>query len=294
MEAAQREKQNLLAVNFGLLVNLVLAGLKTSIGVVAHSPALLADGINSVSDVAYYIAVRVFIRLAGEPADAEHPYGHMQMESIAALVVGSFVMTTAVAVFWEAINTAYDMLTRQRLSGGAEQVALWVALLTIVVKIAMSTFTRRIGHRTGSAAIQALALDHRNDIFAATAAAVGIYLGRVGYAWFDPLAGALVALIILRTGIGILRESSRDLMDTLPGNALSERIYALALEIPGVRSVENIQAHRFGPYFIVNLTVNLDGEATVREGHAVASAVEDRLTEKIEFLRRAYVHYQPA
>ncbi|MCK7481890.1 MAG: cation transporter [Candidatus Moduliflexus flocculans] len=75
-----------------------------------HSPALLADGINSTSDVAYGIIVKVFIRKARKPADDEHPYGHRQLESIAAVVVGAFVLTTAVAIFWDAINRVYDLL----------------------------------------------------------------------------------------------------------------------------------------------------------------------------------------
>jgi cation diffusion facilitator family transporter len=96
----QRERQSSLAVNLGLVANLFLAALKTSIGVLGHSPALLADGINSTSDVAYYLVVIVFMKLAREPADTEHPYGHSQLESIAALIVGSFVITTAIAIFW--------------------------------------------------------------------------------------------------------------------------------------------------------------------------------------------------
>lgn len=294
MDLALREKRNLLAVNLGLGMNVCLAAAKTTIGVLAHSPALLADGINSTSDVAYLIVVRIFIRLAGQPADDEHPYGHTQLESIAALVVGSFILTTAVAVFWGAISTAYDLLCGQLASEGAGVTALYIALLTIVLKIWLTAFTQRIWKQTGSAAILALAMDHRNDIFSATAAAIGIFLGRAGHAWVDPAAGALVALIILRTGISVLRQSSSDLMDTLPGNALSERLYALTLDVPGVRGVESIQAHRFGPYFIVNLTISVEGAASVHEGHAIASAVEDRLLAQVEYLRRVYVHYQPA
>jgi cation diffusion facilitator family transporter len=99
-QTSKRNRKGNQAVVIGLLANIFLAGLKTSIGILGHSPALLADGINSTSDVAYYIVVSIFVRLAGKPADEEHPYGHNQLESIGALVVGSFVITTAVAIFW--------------------------------------------------------------------------------------------------------------------------------------------------------------------------------------------------
>jgi cation diffusion facilitator family transporter len=95
----QRSKQSNLALLLGLIANIVLAILKTSIGLMGHSPALLADGINSTSDVVYYLVVGIFIRAAHKPADDNHPYGHTQYENIGALVVGSFVITTAVTIF---------------------------------------------------------------------------------------------------------------------------------------------------------------------------------------------------
>jgi divalent metal cation (Fe/Co/Zn/Cd) transporter len=88
-----RDKLTNLSVNLGLLSNIVLSILKTGIGIIGHSPALLADGINSSSDVVYYIAVKIFMRQASKPADKEHPYGHRQLESISAIVVGAFILT---------------------------------------------------------------------------------------------------------------------------------------------------------------------------------------------------------
>jgi cation diffusion facilitator family transporter len=294
MDSEQRERKSILAVHLGLAANIFLAALKTTIGVLGHSPALLADGINSTSDVAYGIVVSVFMRKASEPADTEHPYGHSQLESIAALVVGSFVITTAVTIFWNAINNVYDLLVGQGDFGGAEVIALWVALLTLILKLGLTIFTQRIGRQTRNAAVLALAYDHRNDVLSVSAAAIGIFLGRMGYPWVDPLAGALVALVILHTGIGILRQSSADLMDTVPGRSLAQQITELLIPVPGVKQVEEIHAHRFGPYLVVNVTIGIDGSLSVAAGDEIASQVEYTLYKHIEFLRRAYVHYHPA
>jgi len=98
-----------------------LAAGKTVMGVLGHSTALLSDGINSTSDVAYYIVVKIFMKLAGQPPDHEHPYGHQQMESIAALTVGSFVVTSAIAIFWTSVNNVFDQLK----GGGAVNRATW-------------------------------------------------------------------------------------------------------------------------------------------------------------------------
>ena len=181
MTSEQRERKSILTINLGLAANALLAALKTGIGVASHSPALLADGINSTSDAAYCVVIRVFMRLAGKPPDAEHPYGHSQMESIAAVVVGSFVITTAVAIFWDAVNTVYDLMVGQGDFGGAAIGALWVALLTVALKVALAIFTRRVGQKTQNPAVLALAYDHRNDVFSALAATIGISFGRMGY-----------------------------------------------------------------------------------------------------------------
>jgi len=283
-----------LTVTLGLVANIFLAALKTSIGVLGHSPALLADGINSTSDVAYGVVVSVFMRLAGKPPDDEHPYGHSQMESIAAVVVGSFVMTTAIAIFWDAVSNVYDLMVGQGDFSGAAISALWVALLTVGLKLGLAAFTQRVGQQTQNAAVLALACDHRNDVFSALAATIGIFFGRMGYPWIDPLAGALVALVILRTGIDILRESTADLMGTLPGRALARQITELLSSIPGVKQIEEIQTHRFGPYLVVNVTIGVAGSLSVADGDKIATQVEHTLTEHIEFMRRVHVHYHPA
>lgn len=294
LDALQRQKKGQTVVNLGLLWNTVLAIGKTVFGIVGHSTALLSDGINSTSDVAYYIVVKIFMKLAGEPPDSEHPYGHRQMESIAALTVGSFVITTAIAIFWTAINNVFDQLKGGGEATRASLGALWVALFTVVVKIVLTIYTRAVGEKTGSLAIKALAYDHRNDIFSALAASLGIFLARRGHLWVDPLAGALVALLILRTGIGILRQSTADLMDSVPSHFLDKKIRLVLKNFPEIKQIEEIHAHRFGPYFVINMTIGIDGRLDVYNGDAIATRVEKLLTEHIEMVRKVYVHYHPA
>lgn len=293
-DSGQREKKSQMVVNLGLLWNTVLAIGKTLIGIVGHSTALLSDGINSTSDVAYYIVVKIFMKLAGQPADPEHPYGHRQMESIAALTVGSFVITTAIAIFWTAVNNVFDQWKGVADTTGASLGALWMALFTVVSKIFLTVYTRAVGKKTGSLAIRALAFDHRNDVFSAAAASIGIFLARRGHLWVDPLAGALVALLILRTGIGILRQSTDDLMDSVPSHFLDRRIRSILESIPEILSVEEIHAHRFGPYFVINVTIGIDGGMEVHSGDAIATRVEELLAARIEMVRKVYVHYHPA
>jgi cation diffusion facilitator family transporter len=289
-----RDKKSLLAVNLGLGINVGLAALKTFIGISGHSPALLAEGINSTSDVAYYIVASIFVRMANKPADDEHPYGHQQLESIAAVVVGSFIVTTAVAVFWDAVDKIWDLLSSHTVSQGASSLALWMALLTVGIKVFLTFYVRRLGKETKNPIVEAMAYDHRNDLFSALAASVGIFLGQRGLPWVDPLAGAIVAMLILRTGIYILRESSVELMDTVPGKELAEQISEILSKTPGVEQLQEVQAHRFGPHSVVNVTIGIDGNILVKDGDEIANRVEQILYDNIPNLRRVHVHYHPS
>jgi cation diffusion facilitator family transporter len=293
MENTQRERRSIQAVNLGLGANILLAVLKTTIGITGHSPALLADGINSTSDVAYYVVVRVFMKLAHKPADEEHPYGHNQLESIAAMVVGAFVLTTAIAIFWDAVNRVFDLWSGQGDFKGATFGALAVALFTVGLKVLLTVVTRRIGKQTNNPAILALAYDHRNDIIAALSAGVGIFLGRMGFAWVDPLAGAVVAIVILRTGIEILRQSSGDLMDTVPGKALHRQVSQVLEHNSRILKIEEVLAHRFGPYLVMNITIGVDGKLSVAQGDRIATEAEQTLLREINMLQRVHVHYHP-
>ncbi len=290
----ERDRKSLWAINLGLGVNILLAGLKTTFGVLGHSPALLAEGINSTSDVAYYIVASVFMRLANKPADNEHPYGHRQLESIASVVVGAFVVATAIAVFWDAVDKIWDLVDGKATSQGAADIALWIALATVTIKICLFFYVRKLGKETHNPIVDALAYDHRNDIFSASAASLGIFLGQNGLPWGDPLAGALVAFLILRTGIFILRESSVELMDAVPSKELALQISGLIKDVPGVEQLEELQAHRFGPHLVVNLTIGIDGTLSVQQGDKIATEVESLIYDSIPNMRHIHVHYHPA
>lgn len=290
----ERDRKSFWAINLGLGFNIVLSAAKTTFGILTHSPALLAEGINSTSDVAYYVVASIFMRLANKPADDEHPYGHRQLESIASLVVGAFVVATAIAVFWDAVDKMWDLMDGELTTLGSHPFALWVALSTVFIKIALFMYVRKLGKQTGNPIVDALAYDHRNDIFSASAASAGIFLSQNGVLWGDPLAGALVALLILRTGIYILRESSVDLMDAVPSKELAQQISVLIKHVHGVEQLEEVQAHRFGPHLVVNLTIGINGSLTVKQGDRIATNVELLIYESIPNIRHVHVHYHPA
>ncbi len=292
-EQIANDRSDSRVVNLGLFSNIILAVLKVIFGITGHSPALLADGINSTSDVVYYIAAKISLRISVEPADSEHPFGHRQMENIAAIIVGSFILTTAVAIFWNSIDSIYEILIKGTLSEKSPPITLVIALSTVAVKIFLTLITRSIGRKTGNNTIKALAFDHMNDVFASLAAALGIFFSRYGFSWVDPLAGGIVALFILRTGIGIIRESSYALMDTAPRPELKEQIIAVAARIPGIIAVEKIRIHRFGQFIVLYLNICLKGSLTISRGDAISDLLESLLMRENASIVDVHIHYHP-
>jgi len=290
----RRQQQANRVVNLGLAANILLAITKVSAGILGHSKALLADGVNSVSDIVYFIFVKLLVKLSGTPADEEHPYGHHQFETIAAVVIGAFVITTGIAIFWDSINSFFDLFYGNEENKTIQFFTLIVSLATIVIKIFLMLNALSVSRKTDNIAVSALARDHRNDIFASLAAAAGISLSLIGLTWVDPLASALVAIIVVKTGIDILRESAAELMDTVPGKDMDIKIRSLLANVKEVKKVESVHTHRFGPYFMVNITICVEGGLTVFQGDAIADMTEQLLYNEIDLLRKVYIHYHPS
>lgn len=289
----QRQKKAKFVVNIGLGFNALLAVGKIGAGIVGHSQALLADGVNSISDVVYFLIVKIFIKLSGKPADSQHPYGHYQYETIAALVVGAFVITTGFAIFWDSVNVAFDVMTGEIAVMAVRSFALYTAIATIVIKIILMIQARFVGYATKNIAVVAIARDHRNDIFASLGAAIGMLLSMLGTIWADPAAGAIVAIIVAKTGFDILREATDDLMDDVPDKELSEQIKAALLDEASIRRIDEIHSHRFGPYLVANITISIDGSLSVARADIIATTAEKKLLERIDMLRKVYIHTHP-
>jgi len=289
-----REKLTNISVNLGLFSNIVLSLLKTSIGILGKSPALLADGINSTSDVVYYIAVKVFMHHANKPADEEHPYGHRQLETISAVVVGAFILTTGIAIFWESINKVYELMHSHTEGQAASGIVLYIALFTVILKVFLFAYTRINYRKTKNPTLKALTNDHLNDIMAAIAVCFGVLMGRLGYLWMDPAAGAVVAIYIIKTGVEIVMDNARELMDSLPDEDFKADVKKIAFAVAGVKDIDELGIHKFGPYFIISMIIEVDGSLSIDEGHRISDEVERRLIDQYpNELRKVHIHYHP-
>ncbi len=284
------------SINLGLFTNIIFSILKTVIGIYGKSQALIADGINSTSDVAYYLAVSIFMKKSNKPADEEHPYGHRQLDNIAAIVVGAFIVTTGATIFWNSITTLYSLWKGEY--GVAQKffLPMIIASITVVAKIFLYLDSKITYKQTKNPTIKALMNDHVNDIMASGAVLISLIFAyyNSNLVWIDPVASCLVAVFIFKTGFEILIDSSNDLMDSMPDEDFGQRIEKILLAHKNVYGISHIGVHKYGPSFVLNLTIEVDSHLTVVQGDEICDELEIQLLQEFpDSLKKTNIHYHP-
>lgn len=271
-----------------ILVNLVLGIAKVLVGFFARSSAVLADGIHTFSDIASSIGLLVGFFIAKKPADEEHRYGHERAESIAAFLLALMVVAVGLNIGYSAIR---NLLAGELTVPGI--LAVWVTVVSIVVKEWQYHYTIRAGRRLGSSALKADAWHHRSDALSSLGALIGVLGSRFGWIWMDAAAGVVVAAIVVKTGIEILKSGVNELMDvSLPERelaALRERVAGSYVEA----EVTQIRSRKISAGCYLDVTIQVDGRMTVDAGHKIADQVEAIAENTYENVLGVMVHVEP-
>ncbi len=271
----------------GVAVNVALAIAKLTVGVVAGSQALLADGFNSAGDVVATAVAAGAYRFAMEPADENHPYGHGNAESVAGLMIGVVLFATGVYI---ALSGSIALAAGSIEAPGA--LALPVAAATIVTKELLYRYTIRVGTQLNSPSLKAAARDHRADVLSATAVLGGVAGARMGLPWLDPVAAVVIGLYIAGMALEPVRENLGVLMDESDPEQ-AERIRLLAREVEEVREVSRVRVHPMGSYLVVDLEIFVDGSASLFAAHELAHEVEEHVKEREPHVVDVSVHVNP-
>ena len=288
MTRKDRARKGQLAAWLGMGGNILLAALKLTAGVIAGSHALVADGLHSLADFLGTIVLLVVMHVAHQPRDKDHPYGHGKAEPVGAKIIGIIVILAGFQV---------GMVGVERLWAGEFVVpgilAVWIALISLVVKGAMYYYKRRLGEAINSTAVVASASEHRADAYSSLAVLIGVSLAQLGLPFLDPLAGVVVALLIIRMGWKITLRAVDDLMDRVTEPELQEDVEKLIAATEGVRAVEDVRLRSMGPEWLVDLKIEVDPDISVEAGHEIASSVRVKLTEEIPDITGVMVHVNP-
>ncbi|MEI7025281.1 cation diffusion facilitator family transporter [Paenibacillus sp. y28] len=291
----KRFEQAQLAAWTGIIGNLLLALMKGVVGMMAGSKALIADAANSASDVVGSIAVLIGIRAAKLPPDRDHPYGHGKAESIAAIIVSVLLMLVGLEIGIASIKTIYN---------GVDSAPKWYALIAIgisvVVKELLFQYNFRMGKKLSSQALIANAWDHRSDVYSSLAALVGIggavagqYLNIPQLYLLDPVAGVIVALIVLRMGYKLVRDSIHSTMDHVLHDEDSEELIKAVQDVKGVITVDSLRAREHGHYVIVDAKISVNPHISVMEGHDIARSVKYQLMQQFSHVSDVFIHVNP-
>ncbi len=275
----------------GIAVNSALAAVKIATGVAGSSYALIADGIESSADILSSAIVWSGLRVAAEPPDENHPFGHGRAETLASFLVALALIGAASVI---AVQSIHEIITPH---STPKWFTLPVLAAVIGVKAWLGRRVARIARETGSAALAGDAGHHWADLLTSTAAFVGIsiaLIGGPGYESADDWAALFACAVVGMGGLRLLRPRLHDLMDGAAPGEVEQRVRAVAGAVPGVAGVEKCRIRRSGLGWWMDIHVEVDGQLTVSEGHAIAHAVRDALTGSDLRIMDVVVHVEPA
>jgi cation diffusion facilitator family transporter len=285
-----RLQRSLRATFIGLVANVFLAAGKLAAGVAGHSHALVADAIESLTDIFSSIIVWRGVVVASEPADADHPYGHGKAEPLAAAVVAALLLFVA---GWITIESLHDI---SQARSAPKAFTLLVLLGVIAIKEGLFRFISREAASVQNSAVRADAWHHRSDAISSVAAAIGISVALFGgekLFWADDAAAMAAACVIAWNGWRLLRPTLSDLMDKAPDPEISNEIQRLAETIDGIVHVEKCFVRKMGHQLYVDMHVEVDPQMTVLHSHEIAHAVKDEIREKMPDVSDVLVHVEP-
>ena len=292
---AHRERQIYKVTLVGSVINVVLLVFKFVAGIVGHSAAMVADAVHSLSDFVTDVIVLIFVRISGQPQDKSHDYGHGKYETLALTLIGVALLAVAVGIIYGGAVKIVSWTQGEQLEAPG-MLALWAALLSIVLKEGIYQYSIVKARQLNSPVVEANAWHHRSDALSSLGTAAGIG-GAIllGCRWtvLDPVASVVVGAFIVKVAIHLLRDGIGDLMERSLPDDVEDEILTLAASVPGVDSPHDLCTRRIGNHYAIELHILMDGSITLREAHDKASEVE-------EVLRRHYgrethiaVHVEP-
>jgi cation diffusion facilitator family transporter len=275
----------------GILVSSVLATVNIIVGFLSRSTSVVAIGMEFAGDVLASLVVLVGMIAAVKPADDDHPYGHGRVETLAAFVVGLILSAGGVGICWNSLQAVGASHPPPTIAAAA------VLIVAIAVRGAMAAVKFRVGRRVRSSSLIADAWNDTVDILAAAAAltAVGVSIyDSERFLMADHYGGFAVGIIVVLTGLRVLRDASLELMDTMPDAQMIEHVRAVAADVPGVVGVDKSYARKTGFKYHVDLHVEVDPSLTVAESHIIAGRVRRQVRTHIGWVADVLVHVEPA
>lgn len=269
----------------GAATNILLALLKFTAGYFGRSSALIADAMDSASDLISDVIVMVSLRISSKPRDADHPYGHGRAETLGSIVIGLILITVGVEYILYAVETI-----RSGVAGSPTGLAVGGAVASICIKEACYRYTIHMGKTLGSQVIIANAHHHRSDELSSVVALAGIIGAMAGYKILDPLAAIGLAFFVIKTGFQIVWGGVQEMMDASAPQEFLREIEEIILNSPEVISFHDLRTRKIGRETLVDVHIQVHPYISVSEGHNIAENVRRELTSSLKNMGEIMVH----
>ena len=287
-ETEQQVRRGLRSSLISIASNFLLAMCKCAAGLLGHSFALVADGIESTTDVFSSIVVYLGLRVAMKPPDKEHPYGHGKAEPVAAATVSLVMAAAGVGI---AIESIVLLRTPHPLPA---PYTLWVLLAVFGVKVILTRYVSRVAHSIDSVAVRSDAWHHLSDAIVSMFAFIGISVALVTKDYrADDWAALCAAPVVLFNAWRQIRSPMEEILDAAPPPEIEQHVRASASAVPGVVGLEKCFVRKVGFAYYVDLHVVVNGDISVRSGHTISHKVEDRVLADVTRVAKVLVHIEP-
>ena len=285
-------KKLVMKISIGsIVVNILLSVFKAIAGIFAHSGAMISDAVHSASDVFSTFIVIYGYNASQKKSDKEHPYGHERMECVAAIVLATLLIVVGLGIGMTGVEKIRAGVAGELSAPGV--LALWAAVISIVVKEGMFWITRWGAKKVDSDALMADAWHHRTDALSSIGSFVGILGARLGIPVLDPIASLVICIFILKAAIDIFNDAMEKMVDHACDADTVNEIKNVVLADEDVLGLDMIRTRMFGPKIYVDIDIALPGDMTLLESHRIAERVHDRLEKDFPKIKHCMVHVNP-
>ncbi|MBK9098149.1 MAG: cation transporter [bacterium] len=283
-------KRGLKTTLIGIIASLVLAAVKIFTGIVGNSYALIADGIESLTDIFTSSIVLTGLYFAAKPADEDHPYGHGKAEPFAGIAVSFGIFIAAMVIV---VQSVYEIITPHH---APAPFTLIVLVLVIIIKEALFRFVIKVGTTVNSIAVKSDAWHHRSDAITSAAAFIGIsiaLIGGEGYESADDFAALFASVIIILNAYRIFKPALFELLDTAPPAKTIQKVRDVAVKVENVMGIDKCHVRKMGFDYFVDIHVLVDANLPVFKGHEIAHKVKNELMKEYSNISDVLVHIEP-
>ena len=271
----------------GIFGNIFLLLIKATIGIITHSQSMIADSVNSASDIIASLMTFIGNKISSEPKDKDHNFGHGKAEYIFSLFISITMIVVSLKIL---IDSASSLINKTYFE--FSWILIVVCIITIITKFILYLYTKKLYKKYDNILLKSNFKDHKNDCMVTTCTLISIIFGLFGIYWVDGLVGIGISIWILLTGIGIFLESYNVLMDVSLEEKTKETIMELVKSHQDIKNCYNLYTAPVGYKYLVVFTIAVDGDMTTYDSHKLANHLEKDI-EKLDKVDKAVIHVHP-